>query len=312
MEAVMIWKHFALAAVAIALPAPQPARAVTFTPLDFPGSNHTEAWGVSGSNVVGLFEDATGNSYAFLFNGTSYSEIQFPGSEGGAAYGVDGENIVGTYFGTTEHSFVFNGSNYQTIDYPEATLTNAFGIDGRNIVGQYFDKAGTSHGFLYDGTSWATIDYPHLVPFTYAIPYGIFSGKIGIDVSAGFSALYQNGTFSQFRVPGALSSSIHGLDGATIVGDYTDDPLQVEHGFVFDGSNFTSIDYPGSIATVIFGVDGDQVVGAYTDSARLTHGFVATLPEPPTLVAALVGAALAAGVQPISSRGRRSIMPPKV
>src|SRR4029077_10279077 len=76
--------------------------------------------GVSGTNVVGFFVDASHATHGFLYNGTTYT----------------------------------------TLDYPGSTLTQAFGVQGNNIVGEYIDSSQNEHGFLYNGTNWMTLDEP--------------------------------------------------------------------------------------------------------------------------------------------------------
>jgi hypothetical protein len=84
------------------------------TTLSDPGAfSATEAKGISGGNIVGIYSDADGNTHGFLYNGTT--------------------------------------GNYTTLDDPlaENGATYAFGIDsGGNIVGQYEDANLTYHGFL--------------------------------------------------------------------------------------------------------------------------------------------------------------------
>ena len=269
-----------------------PALAITFTVLDYPGSSHTEAWGISGGNVVGLYKDSQGYAHGFLYDGGTYSEIHVPTSGSVAAYGIDGATIVGAFDDATGiHGFIDSAGAFQTLDAPNSTYTQPFAVDGSNIVGQYLDQAGKSHGFLYDGEIWTTLDYPATGNFSYSIPYGISNGTIGFEISGGFEALYQNGAFTDFKLPGAYSTGIHGLDRSLIVGDYTDF-TETLHGFVFNGTEFIPLDYPGSTSTIANGVDGGAIVGAYADSAGITHGFLATVAEPSAGLIAVIGLAV--------------------
>jgi len=58
-----------------------------------------------------------------------------------------------------------------------------------------------------------------------------------------------------------------------------------------DGT-FTPIDYPGATDTIVNGINGDRVVGSYVDAAGVTHGFLATVPEPAAGAAMVASAGL--------------------
>jgi probable HAF family extracellular repeat protein len=76
-------------------------------------------------------------------------------------------------------------------------------------------------------------------------------------------------------VPGAVETSVFGInDVGAIVGGYTDSS-DVDHGFLWQGGSFTPIDVPGAVHTVAFGVnDAGAVVGGYTDSSGTVHSFI--------------------------------------
>lgn len=124
----------------------------------------TEAWGISGNNVVGSYQLAnTYQNIGFLYDGTNFTTISDPlGVEGTTALGIDGNNIVGNYVDASDvtHGFLYNGTTYTTIDDPLGTDgTILEGIQGNTIVGQYIvpNMYGTSTlGFVYDDTPSAT------------------------------------------------------------------------------------------------------------------------------------------------------------
>jgi probable HAF family extracellular repeat protein len=78
-----------------------------------------------------------------------------------------------------------------------------------------------------------------------------------------------------FDVPGAVHTSVNGInDAGAVAGRYTDS-AGTDHGFLWQGGSFTPLDVPGAVRTVASGVnDAGAVVGEYTDSAGTRHGFI--------------------------------------
>jgi hypothetical protein len=138
----------------------------TYTTLDDPlGVNGTIAIGISGNNVVGYYNDSSGNNNGFLYNGSTWTTLNYPGAVGTVAIGISGNNVVGYYFvdsSSYAHGFLYDGSTWTTLDDPLGLATIAYGIDGDNIVGYYTDSS-SGHGFLYDGSTWTTLNYPGAV-----------------------------------------------------------------------------------------------------------------------------------------------------
>ena len=77
-------------------------------------------------------------------------------------------------------------------------------------------------------------------------------------------------------VPGAVGTSVSGInDAGAVVGEYTDSS-GTRHGFLWQGGSFIApLDVPGAVHTVAFGVnDAGAVVGRYTDSSGTVHSFI--------------------------------------
>ena len=123
----------------------------TWTALNKPGTvGGTIVYGISGNNLVGT---CGGNGFLYdgtnwtapnmpgavktLLRGISGSNI--------VGYYFDASN--------KKHGFSYDGTNWSTLDVPEAISTEIYGIDGDNIVGSYQDASGDGHGFLYDGAT---------------------------------------------------------------------------------------------------------------------------------------------------------------
>jgi YD repeat-containing protein len=83
-----------------------------FITLDPPGSVSTDAFNVSGSNVVGTYTDASGRDHAFLYNGASYLTLDPAGSISSQAAQISSpSNVAGTYMDASgrDHAFLYNG-----------------------------------------------------------------------------------------------------------------------------------------------------------------------------------------------------------
>ena len=287
--------------------AASPSLAITYTTIDYPASNRTDADGISGNSIIGTY--ANDFYHGFLYNGTTYTPIDYPG---GANYtivnGIDGNNLVGDYSDSSgkDHGFLYNGSSYATLDDPLGVVrnhagiveaTSPFGISGNKIVGLYYDSSDVIHGFLYNGATWTTLDFPGS---TYTEADGISGNRIvGSYADAagnkhGF--LYNGSAYTTLDAPqGPKGTFASGIDGNNIVGSYTD-ASGLSHGFLYNGSTYTTLDdplagpvgtvglYSGSNGTGAGAISGNNIVGYYIDSSGVEHGFLATVPEPSSAV----------------------------
>jgi hypothetical protein len=124
----------------------------TFTAINDPLSvEGTFPSGVSGSDIVGSYNDSSGISHGFLYDGSTYTTLDDPlGVFGTEVNGISDGNIVGGYRDSSQawHGFVLNGSTYTTLNVPSSWYdTTITGISGDNIVGTYEDASGR-HGFI--------------------------------------------------------------------------------------------------------------------------------------------------------------------
>ena len=262
------------------------------TTLDPAGSISTHVTGISGSNVVGYYEDAGNVYHGFLYNGTTLTTLDDPAAgqgffQGTYAQGVSGNNVVGYYTDASgvEHGFVYNGTTFTTLDDPAASHvafqggTIAYGVSGNNVVGWYIDASNVSHGFLYNGTTFTTLDDPNA---GHSLNQGtIVTGVSGSNVVGDYTDasgvehgfLYDGTTFTTLDPAGSTDTDATGVSGSNVVGDYFD-ASGVEHGFLDDGTTFTTLDPTGSVGTQVMGVSGSNVVGYYEDASFVTHGFL--------------------------------------
>jgi len=121
------------------------------------GNYGGQTWltGISGSNVVGYYDDDDDTLHGFLFNGTNYMTLDEPNADtyyGTYPSGISGSNIVGWYedFNEKVHGFLYSGGNYMTLDAPSSGGSGTYveGICGNKMVGYFTDTNGEEHGFI--------------------------------------------------------------------------------------------------------------------------------------------------------------------
>lgn len=176
----------------------------TFTPIDVPGSNFTQAFEINDlGQIVGDYRippnsvdhgyllnggiyllldvssaDGINNSgqivgqigsHGFLLSGGSYTTFDVPGSPFTQPLGInDAGHIVGVFNAApSTHSFLLSGGAYTTLDVPGASYSQANGINNSDEIVGYYVANGQFHGFLLSGGSYTTLDFPGS-PFTIA------------------------------------------------------------------------------------------------------------------------------------------------
>ncbi len=255
------------------------AQTITWTTLDYQGTDGSGLTGVDGANVVGTFWNGSVFS-GFRYDGAIFTPLTFPGDTDTGTTDIDGANIVG-YFEGGNQSFLYDGTTYTTLADPGAASIVARGISGTKIVG-YYSQSGVLSGFLSDGDTWATLQHPDIIDGLGATQaFKIDGDKIVGDYSdysrAGLTRgfLYDGVTWTTLEYPGAAATSAYDIDGGNIVGVY--EPISGPRGsFLYDGTTWTPLAYPGAHETIANGISGDRVVGFYIDDAGF-HGFIATI-----------------------------------
>jgi hypothetical protein len=170
-----------------------------------------------------------------------------------------------------------------TFDYPgtgNSTLPQKINEKG-DIVGIFLDSLGVSRGFVRfsNGSFSAPIVDPNdTVGFTEG--RGINnSGRVCGDYASpdgnthGF--FLSHGTFTEYDVPGALSTVVLGInDPANFTGGFSDDDV-IFQAFVNIGGTITSFSVPGAGLTLAYQLNNSNhlVVGYYIDSSGILHGY---------------------------------------
>jgi hypothetical protein len=194
-------------------------------PVSFPGGPTIGAniVGVSSDNVVGNYNDTSGNMHSFVYNAATgtYSEIKVPGSGFTDVLGISGKNVLGTYSGTSGFRyFLYNGSTYSDLNVPGGINAQLTGISGDTVIDQYFDSSTGQHDILYD---------------------------------------FKTNTTTPINIPGASSIIPTGIDGNRVVGTYLDFATPLSQAFLYTAggqAEIASAPEPSSLTLLTLGVLG--------------------------------------------------------
>ena len=251
-----------------------------YTTIDDPvgytnGSSQTQAFGISGNNIAGTYQDPiSGGYYGFNYNmaTSNYTTLAVPATITGSTqgYGIDGGNVVGLCH-MSETSIPFNGYlegflatpsgggyTYSTFYYPSPSSvvnegsynttnyrTYVHGISGTNIVGYWVDENLVLHGFIYN---------------------------------------INTASYTAVTSPSGGGCPLYGISSNTVVGYYADPNHSFnDSGFTYNiaTSNYTTLRDPlAPQNTFAQGISGATVVGYYLDNNGVTHGFAASIPIP--------------------------------
>jgi uncharacterized repeat protein (TIGR02543 family) len=118
----------------------------------------TRALGISGSNVVGYWEDENLVYHGFIYNtGTAaFTAVTSPSGGGCPVTCIDGSNAAG-YYADPNHSYNYSGyifdttaSNYITSIRDPLAPQNTYllGISGTTVAGYFIDSNAVTHGFV--------------------------------------------------------------------------------------------------------------------------------------------------------------------
>ncbi len=121
-----------------------------------------------------------------------------------------------------------------------------------------------------------TVDYPAATRSeVFDYNDGSAVGYFQFDSSPSTAFYFKANVNHLLEIPGAVSSTIYGINASgKMVGTYTE-PTGNDHGFLYSGGAVTTLDFPGSSGTYAWSINASGViVGQYKDSSSTTHGFM--------------------------------------
>jgi hypothetical protein len=269
-----------------------PLTSLAANELNINNATAAMAFGInSAGSVVGT--DGAGNAFS-LIGGTLSTFIPTGGSAA-TAFGINDKGvIVGQYtVGDTVPGFIQSGTTLTTINAPSGPNTvNAQGINNNGlVVGFYVGTDGNQHGFMANAGSASN---------------GMLTGTPIADPTIPPVAGEPGATF--------VFSQILGINDQGIAVGYYGDSTTSQHGFLYNTSTgkYTFLDDPnaafhnGVEVTQITGITNPgEITGFYSDANGVFHGFVATVPEPGSMV--LMGLGLAGVAAYRRHRSRRAV-----
>jgi len=257
----------------------------TYTQFDVPAAVFTVVVGIdSAGDLVGYYQDASGNLNGFLFSGGAYTTIDPPGS---TTTQLSGINDMGQIVGETRSPnsgflYTLQNQTFTTLVYPKADYVFPHAISNSGtIAGQVGYGAGEIHGFELVGSTYRQISPPRS---SLSLVTGITSSGTLFGQAAGkiknLTFAFARGKYSERIMPNAPNALVFGVNpaGTALVGTYNPSS-GVTAGFIYQNKTLTTLQFPGSSFTEAYGINAaGEVVGAFGDAQGNGHGFTWTPP----------------------------------
>jgi PEP-CTERM motif len=274
----------------------------------------TQALGINdASTIVGYGSAATFNGFQLTLPPVPahFTRQNVPGADGGTqVIGISGGGTtVGfSITGGVTNGFAQNGGTFTPVNAPATAFNQLLGINKSGTVAAGYsstDPTGATLQKAFTVSGGPLFTTPVFTDINAHLPVNFNSQATGVNDAgtvvgfydydgAGDFSSFQDvaGTVTSFQPFGSASSQALGINNlGDIVGDYVDAGGMM-HGYLDVGGVFTSFDPTGSAGTTANGInDLRQIVGFFTDANGNTVGFVASAPEPATLV--VLGSGLA-------------------
>jgi len=219
---------------------------VSFKPstIKIRGAQSTSTFAVNNAGVLaGQYTNAKGVIHGMMLNGTTVTNIDDANATAGTTVcnGINNNNqIVGYYINSTTNQyagFYWAAGKITEIPGPPGSLSSvAYNTnDAGQITGYFVDASNVEHGYVLSGPG---------------------------------------GTYTQYDVPGAISTSVWGINstGTTLTMIWLDAQGFTESS-LYNGTTYTSINMPGAVSTDAHSINTNgDIVFTWIDSAAADHG----------------------------------------
>ena len=274
----------------------------TFTTFSHPDSSTlTNAYDINNDGVVvGYYQDSSRKTCAFSYQDGVFTDTTYPGDYENNNHSINNNGQIAGYYyepgpkTSPFHSYVYDqSSGFNIQQYPEAVKEAIHGInDNGDTVGWAWMESGFLSYSCLNGTFQELCSSNGDMIYAEAINnQSVIVGGSSLSGSMrGF--INDNGNYTYLEHPDADGYTlINGInDAGQLVGMYrtgSDWSSWEYHGFIYEDGTFLEISVPGlnNSNTICHGINeyGD-IVGTYRNDQGQTCGFIATIPEPATVL----------------------------
>ena len=210
--------------------------------LDHPaaaGPRGTTAYGVWDGLVCGTYVDSSGRTFGYVYDGATFTTLARPpmglGPVDTFARGIYDGTVVGySIEGPLARGFVYDNGVFSDLIVPGAVGTFPDDTDSGRVVGFFEDPVGTHGFFSLVGGVPVPVDHPLgvLGTFLTGVDGPNYVGNyLGLPDPRSRGFLFNGTTYLPIDVPGAIDTTVNGIDGLTVVGSYVD-AAGAAHGFL--------------------------------------------------------------------------------
>jgi len=260
-----------------------PGIAATWTTIDYPGADSTQALGINNNgDIVGLYT-LGGQTHGFLYKAGTFSSIDVPGAIQTVAQGINDSGLIVGFYSVPFRDgvgFLFDGTTFTDIAKGGYVVTIANGIDNAGDIVGYYGNGGSNpdyHGFKWTNGTFHTLEVG-FVGETIVTGINNHGYVTGYDPWSFDSFVRKpDGTIQTVPFSNPCCGLIEGLnDGQAVVGGYVSPSYT---GFRVNGVTLKLIPlkFPGALYTFAHGINNaGDTVGSYAMNGIQQHGFLET------------------------------------
>jgi hypothetical protein len=258
------------------------ATAITWTTIDFPGSDATVVSGINTAGDMAGWYTSSGSTHGFVLSGGTFTTVDYLSAVSTQVIGInDNGDISGQYYdGHMSHAFLGQAGTLTTIDPPGARQVWGMGLNNADdVVGFNYDQAGNVQAFKYSAGN-----------FTQVKAKGQFNEPAGINNNgniAGTMFLHNGAETVGYVIKNDVVHALGVVGSAVTLANGVNDHAQVvgwasvngiRYPFIFASGKYVLMNVPGSDKMAgAYGINNaGSIVGTYTDSSKHQHGFLRT------------------------------------